>query len=180
MFVASVRFSICPGCVPPVKTAIVQALRDEPLAASLLSLHLAEVGEVNTLVAFFACEALASDLGALTRWVDGVRRLPAGAQLRHVEHQLHHTEASRAQWQALRDAASAGVLQQVYDEDACPEHARNSGVLLLHPLTGRHGQRWVLTPVTTHDAALALCQAATLDPRLPLRDSVLWLPALPF
>lgn len=180
MFVASVRFSICPGCVPPVKTAIVQALRGEPLAASLLSLHLAEVGEVNTLVAFFACEALASDLDALARWVDAVRSLPAGAQLRHVEHQLHHTEAAPAQWQTLLSAASAGVLQQVYDQDACPEPDRTAHAVQLHPLSGRHGQRWLLTPVATHDAALTLCQAASLDTQLPLRDSVLWLPALPF
>lgn len=208
MLIASLHFSICPGCVPPAKAAIVQALRADDAPPGLLSLHLAEVGEVNTLCAFFACaspeahdtpdpaeplDPLEPRLSALARWVNGIRRGPAGAQLRHVQTTLHHSHATPAQWATLRAHATGALLQRVYALETEPEpetapetepqralesRALPPHSLVLQPLSGEIGLCWVLSPLPTHDAALALCLADTLEPHLPLRDSVLWLPSL--
>lgn len=175
MLVTSVRFSICPGCVPPVKAAVQEALVASGAPAGLLGAFLAEVGEVNTLCCFFACGEAAESLEAIDRWLDTVQAGAAGAKLRHVERVLHRSSAGTQAWQALVEASGVALVQRVFDRGHGPDLP--AGGLRLDPLTGRHGQTWLLTPATSHDEALALCLAGGRDPQQPLRDSVMWIPA---
>lgn len=175
MLVASVRVSICPGCVPPVKAAVQEALGAPGVPAGFLGSFLAEVGEVNTLCCFFACENAHASLEALDGWLDSVKASVAGAKLRHVERVLHRSSGGMPQWKALVAASGVALVQRVFDRVASP--ARPADGVQLDPLTGRHGQTWLLTAAASHDAALALCLAGSLDPQQPLRDSLMWIPA---
>ncbi|MBK6358431.1 MAG: hypothetical protein IPL15_01030 [Comamonadaceae bacterium] len=175
MPVVSVSFSISPGCVPPVKTAVLQAVRDPNAPPCLLTMHLAEIGEVNTLCAFFASEDIVENLTHIDRWLDTIRDGPVSPHLRHIERNLHHSDAQIDQWRALEHAARVALVQRVFDQRP---PSIEPGSVVLHPLTGRHGKTWVFTPAANHDAALALCLSSTLDPITPLRDSVMWIPVL--
>lgn len=175
MPVVSVSFSINPGCVPSVKALVLQATRDPNAPPGLLTMHLSEIGEVNTLRAFFASEDVGQTLAHIDRWLDIIVAGSAGPHLRHIERTLHHSDALHDQWRVLEQAARVALVQRVFDH--LPPSIE-PGSVVLHPLTGRHGKTWVLTPAASHDAALALCRSSTLDPTTPLRDSIMWIPVL--
>ena len=113
------------------------------------------------------------NLVGIDLWLDDIRGGPAGAHLRHVERILHDSKATPAQWRALSQASQVALVQRVFD---IPRPVDTPDSVMLHPLTGRHGKTWLLTPTASHDAALALCRASTLDTVSALRDSVMWIP----
>jgi len=168
MLVVTTTLSIQPGQMPPVTQAAVACRATQPHALWLLS---AELGEVNTLLCLFAGAPVDTLLADAARWAADVRASDAGTRLRHAGTAAHDTAATVDALRAL--GTHAAVLLQVLGAPAAGKAGSSVSLAAVSGLQARHT---VLTPVATHDEALALSQATVDADSAEVFDSSLWIP----
>lgn len=174
MVVVTATLSIAPGHSSTVTTAAREQLQAGAAAGHCLGLLAAEICEVNTLLGLFTGPAIETLLADVRAWLTGMQAAPAGQLLRHVQCDVHETQAGADQVRQLAAVPTPAVLLQVL---RAPATAAAPSVVL-NALTGLQQRATVLTPVRSQDEAVALA-LASLQAGIEIADSGLWLP-IPF